>query len=182
MLAEQVTRKYGRALFLAAQSRKQTDIIRTDAEGLVQLISHDRMLLDFLNAPQVPDDKKEALVKSVFTSRVSPLMMSFLNVLIEKHRIAYLTEILGETIRLIKEEAGIVTAKVITASPMSAADQQSLIAKLSTITKKTIAVETRVDPGILGGVIVILGDTIIDGSIQHHLRQLREQLDRVKVA
>ncbi len=182
MLAEQVKRKYGRALFLAAQSRKQTEVIRTDAEGLINLISHDRMFLDFLNAPQVADDKKEQLVKTVFESRVSPLMMSFLNVLIEKHRVAYLPEILGEVIRLIKEAAGIVTAKVITASPMSAADQQALIAKLSSITNKTIAVETRVDPGILGGVIVILGDTIIDGSIQHHLRQLRDQLERVKVA
>ncbi len=182
MLVQEVARKYALALFLSAKERKLLDLADTQFLALGDLLRADRSLLDFLEAPQIPDDRKLKLMHDVFATRIDPHFLEFLYVLFRKHRVKYLVEIVEEFDRLVKAEKGIGKVTVITAVPLSASEDQTLIKELSARTGLKIELEKRVEPAILGGMITILHDRIIDGSVRRKLDLLREQLEKVKVA
>lgn len=182
MIRQQVAQKYGRALFAAAKRRNVVVVGAQQMQVIASLLADDRTLLDFLEAPQIPDDKKLMLVESVFKPRLEPLFMEFLLVLIEKHRISYLPEILEEFQRLVKRDAGVTQVTVITAVPLTESEVQKLTATLTAKTKSTIELVRKVEPTIVGGMIVLMGGEIIDGSVAHGLGLIREHLEKVKVA
>ena len=97
MLAQEVASKYDLKAFLASDST----------------------LLTFLKAPEVLEEWKLALVRNVFRERIEKLFIEFLIVLVEKHRIAFLPEVIDEFTRLVEAEKGIGRATVITAAPLN---------------------------------------------------------------
>ncbi|MEW6050321.1 MAG: ATP synthase F1 subunit delta [Candidatus Zixiibacteriota bacterium] len=182
MLAQEIGHKYAHALFMSAKHKKMLELADEQFLALKAILSQDRSLQSFLDAPQVPDDKKEALIRKVFEGRMERMFVEFLLVLLDKHRINYLPEIIDEFDRLVKAEKGIARVTVITAMPLSTAEAQSLIARLAVRSGMTIELEQKIDPAILGGTIVIMHNQIIDGSLRHGLDRIREQLEKVKVA
>ena len=181
MLAQQVARKYSQALFLAAREKGLIDTAYEQFSDLQTFLVGDRMLLNFLSAPQVLDERKQALIREVFGPRMDRLFVEFLDVLVEKHRIAFLPEVIDEFARLVEAEKGIGRATVITAVPLTETERASLTAKLAAKTDLKIELQEKVDPSVIGGMIVILHDQIIDGSVRHGLNVLEEQLGRVRV-
>lgn len=182
MVRQQVARKYGGALFAAAKRRNALTDGAQQMRVLAEMLAKDRTLLDFLEAPQIPDDKKLSLVKTVFEPRLDKLFMEFLLVLIEKHRISYLPEILEQFDHLVKADAGIIQVTVITAIPLQPAEEQKLQTVLAAKTKSKIELIRKLQPEIIGGMILLMGGEIIDGSVGHGLSLIREQLEKVKVA
>lgn len=182
MIAQQVAQKYARALFMAAKGRNLIDKAYDQFEVLRQVIQKDRALLDFLTAPHVTDQQKLELVNKVFGTRLEKLFLEFLLVLMDKHRVQHLPDIIDAFERLVETEKGIVRASVVTAIALSGDEERNVTARLESRTGKKVKLEKRVDPAILGGMIVIIDDEIIDGSVRHGLKQMREQLSKVKVA
>ena len=181
MLAQEVASKYAQALFATAKEKGQIDKAYEQFSDLKAFAESDALLLNFLNAPQVLDERKLALVRNVFGERMERLFVEFLNVLVEKHRIAFLPEVIDEFTRLVEAEKGIGRATIITATPLNEKEKSHLVTKLTAKTGLKIELEERVDPDILGGMIVILHNEIIDGSIRRDLDLLEEQLAKVKV-
>jgi F-type H+-transporting ATPase subunit delta len=107
--------------------------------------------------------------------------VEFLIVLINKHRIGYLHEVIGEFIRLVKAERGIAAVTVLSAVPPAEGERQRLIEKLKARTGMTIELEEKIDPDIIAGMIVILHNEIIDGSVRRGLDVLQGQLAKVRV-
>lgn len=182
MLVQEVAKKYGMALFQAAQKRNLLDSGHAQMVSVRAMLRQDATLVNFLTAPQVPDDKKLELVKRVFEPRVDKLFVQFFVVLVEKARAGFLPEILDEFDRLVKEAKGIIQVTVITAVALSPKEQQALTSQLEKKTKSKIELLLRVDAAILGGMIIMMRGEIIDGSVRHGLQQLEEQLEKVKVA
>jgi F-type H+-transporting ATPase subunit delta len=168
-------------LFMSAKEKNLLDLADEQFLGLRELLVHDNTLFNFLNAPQVPDEKKHSLVRNVFAGRLERPFLEFLIVLIEKHRTAYLPTIAEELDRMIKADKGIGKVTVITAIPISASEEQELIKELTKKTGLKIELEKKIDPEILGGMITILYDKIIDGSVKHGLHQIQHELEKVKV-
>jgi F-type H+-transporting ATPase subunit delta len=138
-------------------------------------------MLNFLSAPQVLDETKKSLLRKVFTERIDRLLVEFLVVLVDKNRIGYLPEIIDEYARLVEAEQGVGRVTVVTAVPLNDAERKKLSAKMVAKTGLKIVLEEKVDPAIVGGMIVVLHDEIIDGSIRHGLNLLKEQLEKVRV-
>jgi F-type H+-transporting ATPase subunit delta len=182
MLAPEVAQKYGSALFMSVKEKNLLDKADEQFLALKELLAKDRSLLDFLNAPQVPDDQKLALIHRIFDSRMERPFVEFLLVLLDKHRINFLSEIVDQFDRLVKAEKGIAKVTVITAVPMSSGEEQGLMSTLAKKTGLKIELDRRVDPAIIGGAIIIMHDRIIDGSVRHGLNLIEEQLEKVKVA
>jgi len=181
MLVQEVATKYAHALFLAAKEKGLIDEAYEQFTDLKTFITSDATLLNFLNAPEVPEEHKLALVRNVFSSRIEQLFVEFLVVLVDKHRIAFLPDVIDEFTRLVEAEKGIGRATVITATPLNETDRNNLAVKLATKTGLKIELEEKVNRDILGGMIVILHNEIIDGSVRRDLDLLKEQLDKVKV-
>jgi len=182
MLAQQVAKKYSTALFNIVREKGLIDKAYVQFRQLDDLVKQDDSLLQFLLAPHILDQNKIALVRDVFGSRLEPLFLEFLLVLIDKHRIGFLHDIIEEFRAQVAEAHGIVVARVTTVVPLDDGARRKLIEKLAAKTGKKIELDEKVDPSILGGTIVILGDQIIDGSVRHKLSLLRDELMKLKVA
>jgi len=181
MLAQEVARKYAQALFGTAKEKGLIDKAYEQFNDLKAFLASDSTLLTFLKAPEVLEERKLALVRNVFRERIEQLFIEFLIVLVEKHRIAFLPEVIDEFTRLVEAEKGIGRATVITATPLNEREKSDLVTKLAAKTALKIELEEKVDPDILGGIIVILHNEIIDGSVRRGLDLLEEQLVKVKV-
>ncbi|MDF1545059.1 MAG: ATP synthase F1 subunit delta [bacterium] len=181
MLAQEVAKKYANALFDSAIAHSSMDTVHTDLEDIASVAKFDSSLMKFLNTPNVAETAKVQLIQNIFGERVQRLSLEFLLVMIEKKRIAYLPEVIDEFTRLVEAKNGIGRATIITAIPLDESQRSALRTKLSAKTSLKITMEEKVDRSIIGGVIVILHNEIIDGSIQHGLDLVEEQLSKVRV-
>jgi F-type H+-transporting ATPase subunit delta len=181
MLAQEVAQKYAHALFLSAKEKGLIDKAYEQLSDLKNYLESDPTLLDFLKAPQVLDEHKQALVQKVFSSRLERLFVEFLLVLVQKHRIGFLPDVIDEFTRLVEAEKGIGRVTIITAVPLNEAERSELITNLAAKTGLKIELEEKIEPRIIGGSIVILHNEIIDGSVRRGLDLLEEQLEKVKV-
>ena len=181
MLSQEVAKTYANALLLSVVEKGMTDVAYDQFSSLKELISKDTTLVNFLSAPQVLDENKLSLVRNVFSSRMEKLFVEFLIVLVDKNRVNFLPEIIDEFTRLVEVERGIGRVSVITAVALNENERNNLQDKLQKKTNLEIILEEKVDPSILGGMIIILHNEIIDGSVSHGLNAVEEQLAKVRV-
>lgn len=113
--------------------------------------------------------------------RASGLFVKFVQLLIDKKRITAFAEIEKAFEALYEADRGIVEVSVITAIPLDMELERKAKATIEKRTGKTAKIVKRVDPGIIGGVIMIAGDRIIDGSIRNHLQEMRHELVGLRV-
>lgn len=181
MLAQEVARRYARALFMSVQEKSLLDQSYEQLSDLKAYLATDSSFMGFLTTPNVPEATKSKLIRDAFGPRMERLLVEFLGVLIEKKRIRHLGEIIDEFVRLVKAEKGIAHVTVISAVPLSNAERERLIPALAEKTNMKIELEQKVDPSIIGGMIILMHNEIIDGSIRHELTLIEEQLSKVRV-
>ena len=181
MLAQQVAKKYSVALFSLAAEKGILDTAWEQFGLLGEYLKADDTFLDFMSAPQIPDQQKEDLVTKAFSGKLENSFFNFLMVLIRKRRVGFLPEIIDELDRQIRAEKGISRATCITVNPITDNERQQLIEKLAQKTSLKIELEEKIDKSILGGMIIILHNQIIDGSVRFALDQLKNRLMKVKV-
>lgn len=181
MRESRVANRYAHALFSVAQARGLMDSMAADLFQLKAFYKGDNKFLLFLKSPQVLTEEKTKLIKTLFTSRLSPSLVSFLLLLIEKSRIEFLDEIADEFEKLLENYKGIIKAVVTTAIPIDDAYKALLRARLEKMTGKKIEIEHKIEKGIIGGIIVQLNYQVIDRSVRHELNTLKHDLLALKV-
>jgi F-type H+-transporting ATPase subunit delta len=181
MIESQVARRYASALFRTAKRVDQVDRILDDLKAIADLLRGDPNLKNFLEAPQILDQYKRELITTVFKHLVSEVLFSFLLLVLNKHRIEYLLAMTAEYERLVKEDQGILQARIITARALDSIFKSRLKEELEKSTDKKIEIILRIEPQIIGGIVVILGNKIIDQSIKHELDELKEKMLALRV-
>jgi ATP synthase F1 delta subunit len=181
MILSGIAKRYAVALFNAAVKQDIAEQVDDDLSSFVELLRTNRDLVGFLKSPEILIDAKKQLVVDVFGDRSAGLFVKFILLLIDKKRLKHILDIADAYHQLYEQLQGIVEARVITAVPLDADLEQQTIERLEEATKKTIRISKTVDPDIVGGMIIIVGDNILDGSIRHKLEQMRRSLSEVKV-
>ena len=181
MILSGVAKRYAVALFNAAVKQDIADQVDDDISSFVELLRANRDLVGFLKSPEVPTDSKKQLVVDVFGERTAGLFVNFILLLIDKKRLKHILSIADAYHQLYEQLQGILEARVITAVPLDADLEQQAVEQLEAATQKTIRITKTVDPDIVGGMIIIVGDNILDGSIRHKLELMRRSLGEVKV-
>jgi F-type H+-transporting ATPase subunit delta len=176
-----VALKYARALFMESLERDRLDAVAGDMSALADLEREDPSFHAFLLSPEVLTEHKMAFIQAVFGSRLDPLTVNFLKLLVEKGRIDLLPEIARDVQRLVEEHRGMLRAEVLSAVPLPREHQERLKRQLDRLTGKNVVLESRTDASVLGGVIVHLGNQILDGSLRQGLKGLRERLLHAEV-
>jgi F-type H+-transporting ATPase subunit delta len=176
-----IAQRYAKALHEAALNANQTDEVFADTQSLLGLRSEDRSFERFIESPQVLTEDKVRIIKQTLEGRVSKLVVDLLLLLVEKKRFMFIEEIMEAYRYLYEKEKGIVEVRTITAIPLEDALKDELIRKLEAQTKKTIRIKPEVDPDIIGGMILVMEDNIIDGSIRFKLEQLKRRLGEARV-
>jgi F-type H+-transporting ATPase subunit delta len=176
MADQSVARRYAQALFHLARKEGTTERVETDLEAVDALLHTSPNLLRVMKAPTIPRPQKKDLVRRLFESQVSGLTLRFLNLLIDKRREAVLSEVNREFRALSYAARNILPVTATVAMRLTPEERTRLAETLSRRTGKTIELSEEVDPTLIGGVVLRLGDTIIDGSVAGQLRRLRQQL------
>jgi F-type H+-transporting ATPase subunit delta len=181
MIDANVARRYANALFMVAVSKDAVDITASELFQLKSFIDKDRVFLDFLLAPQILTEHKKALINTLFRTRLSPPLLSFLQLLIEKSRIEHLGDIAREFEKLLEVHKGIIKARVTTAIAVDEEFKKRLRARLEALSGKKIEIIHRIDKAIIGGIIVQLNYKVIDRSIRYQLTSLKHGLLALRV-
>ena len=182
MLNRSVARRYAEAFFSIAQEQNKIDQYQQELEKLVQIIEETENLKEYLAHLLVPANEKKEIVAKIFTDQISSTTLNFLNILIDKRRETYITTISLEYRDMADESRNIAKADLIAAQEVSEEDVKMLAEKLSASMGKTVQLKVLVDPSLLGGVKIRLGDQIIDGTVAKKLAMLKEQLKQVKIS
>lgn len=182
MISREVAKKYSNALYLAARDKNLVPQMFEEIGDLDKVVKTQSEFLNFLKTPRVSENDKLSFVASILTDRVHPMLVQLMIVLIEKHRIGFLPEIIDEFNRLVEAERGIGRATVITATELNNSERKKLVDKLSEKLKLKVILEEEIDKDIVGGMIVITHDQIIDGSVRHGLDIIEQTLHKVRVA
>jgi F-type H+-transporting ATPase subunit delta len=174
---QHVGQVYAKALLEAAAKTKQVDSVVDELDSLVKDVLVKSPKVDvFLANPRVSVDDKIDFIDRVFGSKMNKVLLNFLKVLCRRQRIQFVRAILQSTSELRDEAAGRVQVEVTTSTPLSGPAETSLVAKLKSTLQKDVRLVKRVDPKILGGLLVRVGDTVIDGSVDGQLTMLRREM------
>ncbi len=181
MIASQLAMRYAEALYELAAERQALDGVEKDLAGVEETIAAHEDLATLLYHPQVPLAAKKETVTRVFGPQVTDFVLKFLLLLVDKRREAALPAIIKEYKVLANKARNIAEAEVTTAMPLSEGEKTALAAKLGAVTGKTVVLNTKVDDRIVGGVVVKIGDKLIDGSVARQLEALRAALLKTEV-
>ena len=181
MILSGVAKRYAVALFNAAVKQDIADQVQDDLSSFIQLLRQNKDLTGFLKSPEILTEAKKQLIVEVFGDRTAGLFVKFILLLIDKKRLAHILDIADAYRQLYEQLQGIVEARVVTAVELEPDLEQRTIEMLERETGKTIRLKKTVDADIIGGMIIIVEDEIIDGSIRHKLEQMRRSLGEVKV-
>lgn len=171
-----VARRYAKALYEEAEHTSKTDAVDEDMGLIRRSLDGSRELRGFFASPLISREKKEAVVRELFEGRVDALTLRFLTLLVEKHREDLLPSIASAYISMRNEQLNVAEARVRTAEPLGAAEEKKLATALGAMTGKTVRLEVEEDKSLIGGLVIRIGDTVYDGSVQHQLERLREQM------
>jgi len=177
MIERRIVRRYATALFNAAVRMKVMDRVESDLGLISYAVESSPALVESLKNPLIPSGRKKEVVSDIFAGKVHEVTLSYLNLLIDKRREEAVALTEEEYVRLADEARGVVRAQVTTAVKLDAEQYERLRAGLSVFTGKHVEMTHELDPSIKGGVVVRIGDRVIDGSVRGQLEGLREKLE-----
>jgi F-type H+-transporting ATPase subunit delta len=175
MAMEEVARVYAEALFGAAKDKGKLDEIRDQLGQFTDAVAENRDLQLFFFSPYFGSaEKREALGRAVVGA--DPELVNFLELLIEKHRTPVLFRIRRQFDALWAKENKRLAVTVTSAVELDPGIAERIGSEIEQQTDNTVELETRVDPDILGGLVVQVGNLVLDTSIRNRLEKLRKSV------
>lgn len=171
-----VARRYALALMAAAEEQHSVDAVAADVALLGRLVGGSRDLRLLLASPVVSIQRKRNALHGLLGSRVTPMTLSFVDLLTTKQREVLLPDIVQQFAALLDERLGIVNVDVTTAVDLTQEQQHALTQALEHHTQKKVRVNTLMDPSVKGGLRIRIGDTVLDATVTHKLERLHQHL------
>lgn len=176
-MAKLVSKVYGDALFEAARDMGNLDGFYEEVLALQSIWQQQPDLVQLLNHPQIVKEEKISVLKNIFAGRISDGVMGFLATIVEKGRQQNIPEIFNYFIHKVKEYKKIGTAYVSSAVELSGAQKAAVKERLLATTRYTeFEMNFTVDPSLIGGMVIRIGDRVADSSIKTQLYELKKEL------
>jgi F-type H+-transporting ATPase subunit delta len=174
---EEIASVYARSLFEVAQEQNKLDKVREQLGEFADALDGNRELQVFFFSPYFStQEKKDGLKKAV--SGTEDILDNFLELLIEKHRMPAVFRVRRELDRMWQRENKLLPVEVTSAIELDESTVKHIGDRIGEQTGQKIELSARVEPDILGGIVVRVGNSIIDASIRARLEQLRKQVAR----
>ena len=175
MIEKTLAKRYAAALLRTTDAEGTTEEAEANLLALKDAYLADKGFRALLSQPRIPKSVKRAILRKAFEGRARPSFLDFLTLLVDKNRQDILPDIADMFDRLADASKGVVRVKVRSWKPLSVPHRASLQTKLERLTGKKIDIDAQADPALKGGMTVMVGDTVIDGSVAHRLKELSEK-------
>jgi F-type H+-transporting ATPase subunit delta len=176
-----VASRYANALFSVTEKRGETARALEDLKGLLEVLAPGSRVGVFLATPQLRLQDKRDAIRSGLKDRALPIVAVFLDLLLRKKRLREFDTIVSQFEALVERQQGLQRAHVVSAQPLSTDEFASVHTMLEGYTKKKIKLTSEVDPALLGGALVRIGDRVVDRSVRTLLEAIEDQLHEVSV-
>ncbi|HEV3228375.1 MAG TPA: ATP synthase F1 subunit delta [Solirubrobacteraceae bacterium] len=174
---EEIAQVYARSLFEVAREHDKLDVIHDQLGQFADAVESQRELAVFLFSPYFSTEEKKDGLRRVVQG-AEPVLNNFLDLLVEKHRMPVIFRIRVALDALWREENRLLPVQVTSAIELDEATVRGIGEQIGKRTDRKVELTTEVEPGILGGIIVRVGNSILDASIRNRLEQLRKQVVR----
>ena len=176
---EEIASVYARSLFEVAKEQDKLDKVRDELGEFADALNESRELQVFLFSPYFSTkEKSEGLDKAI--SGADDTTVNFLRLLIEKHRMPVLFRVRAELDRLWEEENRLLPVTVTSAVELPTSTVKQIGDRIAEQTDRKVDLQSRVDPDILGGIVVRVGNSVLDASIRNRLENFRKQVARAR--
>lgn len=173
----EVVEPYTQALMSVAKTHNLTEQIGEDVRALLNLLANSEELRNFIANPIVKPEDKKAVLQQVIGESINPFLRNFLLLLLDRRRIVLLEGICQQYLALLRQLNQTVLAEVISAVELTESQQQAVRAKVTDMTHaEQVELETKLDPELIGGVIIKVGSQVVDASLRGQLRRLSLRL------
>ena len=174
---EEIAQVYARSLFEVARDGGKLDDVREQLGQFADALEADRELQVFFFSPYfATEEKKQGLGKML--SGADPIVVNFLELLIEKHRMPALFRIRRTFDALWRDENRLLPVSVTSAVALDDTTVRQIGDRIAQQTGRRVDLTARVEPDILGGIVVRVGNSVLDASVRHRLEKLRRQVAR----
>ena len=181
-MAKLISKTYGDALFELAVEDDKVDILLSEIEQLQKILAENEDFGRLMNHPKIIKEEKIEVAKNVFEGRISEELFGFLTIIISKDRYREIDEILEYFVAKVKEYKGIGIAMVTTAVPLKDSQCREVERKLLDTTKyQSMEMHYDVDASLIGGMVIRIGDRVVDSSISTKLNELQRDLLKVQI-
>lgn len=175
-----VASRYAKSLLDLSVEKGQLEAVYSDMRQVKDITSGNRDFTLFLNSPTIKSDKKISVLKTIFGSRLSPLSISFLTVMVQKHRESYLPQIADAFISQYKDHKKILTAVITSATGLDAATRAKALDLVKAQAQGEVELVEKVDPAVIGGFVLRVGDKQVDRTVSRQLANLKKNFSENK--
>ena len=176
-----VAARYARALFIVTEKRKETERALEDLLGLVPVLAPGTRIGSFLASPEVRLAEKREVVRRALQGRALRSVAVFVDLLLRKKRLVGFPTITEQFEALVEQARGIKRAHLVSAVPLHAEESRRLHETLEKYTRSHIKLTSEVDPELIGGALVRIGDRVVDRSVRTLLEGIAKQLHEASV-
>jgi F-type H+-transporting ATPase subunit delta len=177
MAGASVSKRYARALLDIGLERDSIESLREQLEGLARLFGDSHELRNALLNPSIRLAERKKIIDAIGErAGWDPMMRNFAMVLLDKDRFRHIESIAREYARMADVHAGIVRAKVTSATKLDFAQENKIRKALEDKTGKSVELTTEIDPSLIGGVVTRVGSMVLDGSVRTQFQQLRDAI------
>ncbi len=171
-----VVKRYAKALFEAAQEQNIAAKVEEELKSVVALVKENAEFRKFLHHPNIAASAKVDVLKQAFGEAISAPLFNTLQLLIERGRESAFDSLLDYYVSIANEAFGQANATVYTPFPLDEAEKAKITEQFGKLSGKTIRLEQVIDPTLLGGIQVRIGDRLYDGSLRGKLAKLEQTL------
>ena len=177
MSVQAIARRYAVALADVVTKSGEAAEVRDELSAWEAMTRANAELLEVFRHPTIPYEQKRRVLNALIErSRPRPTTANFLQVLLQNHRLADLSEINRQFAQELDRRAGVVEARVTTARPVPEQAQEALRARLGELTRSRVRLQFAVDEDLIGGVVTRIGSTVYDGSVRNQLEQVKQRM------
>ncbi|MCD7724489.1 MAG: F0F1 ATP synthase subunit delta [Clostridiales bacterium] len=181
-MAKLISKTYGDALFELAVEENKIDVLLEEIEQLQDILDQNADFGRLMNHPKILKEEKVQVAKNVFEGRISKELLGFLTIIISKDRYKEIDQILAYFVSEVKKYKGIGVATVTTAVSLREEQRKRIEQRLLDTTEyQSMEMHYKLDPSLIGGMVIRIGDRVVDSSISTKLSELQKELLKVQI-
>ncbi len=169
----EIAEPYAEALMSIAKDQNITDAIGDNIRSIQSLFEESAELKSFLASPLIKAEDKKAVIKKMAGEDTNPFLLNFLLLLVDQKRISFVEAIFNKYLEILRKLNNTVLAEVTSAVRLYEGEAEKLIVKIKNLTgANDVEIQTKIDPDIIGGVIIKVGSQVYDASLKGQLRRI----------